>query len=424
MTMRGVGQKFVNAMTKPGFDVVQGEKRKGLSKALGWAKTLAANILTLGSVYVIARRIEFKAKPQLQSTTVDNASEFDTAAEAIAKLPHGASDVIGFYKGGLTEVFGNFAPCTLQYEGRTYHSVEAGFQATKWQKVLEENTKLDSTVKQEINNAIENMANATSAEDALQFSRALEKKYPKLFPENWQKGQRDQVMWDLLKIKFSQNPYKACLLATGNAFLLEHRRLRGVDVFWSDGHNGKRGNRLGDMLMALRESINNPSDKAPKSRLSEPSFKKQRRSAARQLNLEINNCTLRYAPYNEERSFVKFIFSKPVDVTKVEWFECKLSEARQLIQEFDQKIQKQQEIINKNSLKMNKAFIAATKKIATLKREKEIEFARKKEVLLNSVNNLGILGSGYAANDISNANPTEALRLLEEQLNLFKEKSQ
>ena len=64
---------------------------------------------------------------------------------------------------------------------------------------------------------------------------------------------KDEVMLQVLRMKFSQNPEIAKeLLATGDAILIEHTR---NDDYWADGGDGSGKNKLGLLLMQVREEL-------------------------------------------------------------------------------------------------------------------------------------------------------------------------
>ena len=66
---------------------------------------------------------------------------------------------------------------------------------------------------------------------------------------------KDEVMLQALRMKFSQNPDIAKeLMATGDAILIEHTR---NDAYWSDGGDGSGKNKLGLLLMQVREEVKN-----------------------------------------------------------------------------------------------------------------------------------------------------------------------
>ncbi|AMV24280.1 Swarming motility protein YbiA [Gemmata sp. SH-PL17] len=64
---------------------------------------------------------------------------------------------------------------------------------------------------------------------------------------------KDQIMLDALRAKFTQHDdLKAILLGTGDAKLVEHT---ANDSYWADGGDGGGKNRLGQLLMRLREEL-------------------------------------------------------------------------------------------------------------------------------------------------------------------------
>ena len=66
---------------------------------------------------------------------------------------------------------------------------------------------------------------------------------------------KDEVMLQALRMKFSQNPEIAEeLLATGDAILIEHTQ---NDAYWADGGDGSGKNKLGLLLMQVREELKN-----------------------------------------------------------------------------------------------------------------------------------------------------------------------
>ena len=66
---------------------------------------------------------------------------------------------------------------------------------------------------------------------------------------------KDKVMLQALRMKFSQNPEIAKgLVATGDAILIEHTR---NDNYWDDGGDGSGKNKLGLLLMQVREELKN-----------------------------------------------------------------------------------------------------------------------------------------------------------------------
>ena len=66
---------------------------------------------------------------------------------------------------------------------------------------------------------------------------------------------KDEVMLQALRMKFSQHPEIAKeLLATGDAIIIEHTR---NDAYWADWGDGSGKNKLGLLLMQVREELKN-----------------------------------------------------------------------------------------------------------------------------------------------------------------------
>ena len=64
---------------------------------------------------------------------------------------------------------------------------------------------------------------------------------------------KDGIMLDAVRAKFTQHDdLKAILLGTGDAKLVEHT---ANDSYWGDGGDGSGKNRLGQILMQIREEL-------------------------------------------------------------------------------------------------------------------------------------------------------------------------
>lgn len=64
---------------------------------------------------------------------------------------------------------------------------------------------------------------------------------------------KDQVMLEAVRAKFTQHEeLKAVLLSTGHAKLIEHT---AKDDYWGDGGDGSGKNRLGQLLMRVRDEL-------------------------------------------------------------------------------------------------------------------------------------------------------------------------
>jgi predicted NAD-dependent protein-ADP-ribosyltransferase YbiA (DUF1768 family) len=179
---------------------------------------------------------------------------------AIQIIPSLGTPLIGFYKTGITSFLGNFEPCNFNVENiqtgsiESYRCVEAYFQATKHQLIVNYH-KNNPAIRNQILTIEKLLAEFKNAdgERAFQINRELTNIYPpQTFYPDWIKGIRDQVMWKALIIKFSQPKFKELLEATGVAYLLEHNQATR-DNYWSDNKDGTGKNKLGQMLMIIRE---------------------------------------------------------------------------------------------------------------------------------------------------------------------------
>lgn len=140
---------------------------------------------------------------------------------------------VWFYKkkeNPLTTIFGNFAPAKVQYNGRTFRNSEAAYQSEKYtsESFKDRFTKLDG-------------------QEAWQLGR-----------KKTDNSQFNSIatMNEVVMAKFSQNKeLKEILLATGDAYLVEHTPKKGRDKFWADDHDGSGSNWLGHSLMLARERL-------------------------------------------------------------------------------------------------------------------------------------------------------------------------
>jgi ribA/ribD-fused uncharacterized protein len=125
----------------------------------------------------------------------------------------------------------NFAPVQVTLDGLVFPSVEHGYQASKT-----DNPRLRLVI-----------ANAGLAADARRLGKRL------TLSLDWEQ-QRDIVMFDLLKQKFSTPKYMELLLLTGDEYLCEWNTWG--DRYWGrDIRTGQGENHLGRMLMSLRRMI-------------------------------------------------------------------------------------------------------------------------------------------------------------------------
>ncbi|MAQ95396.1 MAG: hypothetical protein CMM84_17960 [Rhodothermaceae bacterium] len=147
---------------------------------------------------------------------------------------------------------GNFWPCTLtiQPPGKpagTFQTAEAAFQATKWWD--------DDAVRHRFE-AAKTGDEAYSIKSGLSGAdpsyAGFSRPGPHIPPYD---EAREGAMWAVLSAKFAAPAFTAGLLATGDAYLLEHNESATRDRYWSDGRDGRGENRLGLQLMALRATL-------------------------------------------------------------------------------------------------------------------------------------------------------------------------
>jgi len=128
--------------------------------------------------------------------------------------------------------FSNFAAASFILKGRRWRTSEHFFQAQKFAGTPRE----------------EEIRQANSPTVAARMGRSRKHR---LRPD-WEKA-KDAVMREAVLAKFSQNDdLRAILLGTGNTILIEHTER---DSYWGDGGDGSGCNRLGQILMSVREEL-------------------------------------------------------------------------------------------------------------------------------------------------------------------------
>ncbi len=141
--------------------------------------------------------------------------------------------VINFYR--VHEEYGefsNFAPYPLEIGGKRWPTSEHYFQSQKFAGTPDE----------------EEIRLAATPTLAARIGR--DRNRP-LRPD-WERVKED-VMRAALQAKFTQHAaLRERLLATGDALLVEHTK---NDAYWGDGGDGTGLNRLGKLLMALRQEL-------------------------------------------------------------------------------------------------------------------------------------------------------------------------
>jgi ribA/ribD-fused uncharacterized protein len=143
------------------------------------------------------------------------------------------ADEIRFYLAG--DEYGelsNFAPFPIFLKGKRWPTSEHYFQAQKFAGTPHE----------------EEIRRAKKPRLAAEMGR--DRKRP--LRRDWE-SVKDGVMLDALRAKFGQHDdLRALLLATGDARLVEHTV---HDAYWGDGGDGSGRNRLGELLMRVRDEL-------------------------------------------------------------------------------------------------------------------------------------------------------------------------
>ena len=130
--------------------------------------------------------------------------------------------------------FSNFSAHGFELDGKYWPTSEHYFQAQKFAGTEHE----------------EAVRKCKTAREAANLGRS--RKLP--LRRDWE-SVKEEVMLEALRAKFTQHEdLKAILLGTGDALLVEHTT---NDSYWGDGGDGSGKNRLGQLLMKVREELRN-----------------------------------------------------------------------------------------------------------------------------------------------------------------------
>lgn len=130
---------------------------------------------------------------------------------------------------GKYSFLSNFYPCFVEFEGIRYPSVEHAFQAAK---TFDNDQRFAFSI-------------LPTASDAKKLGRKLKLR------NDWEQV-KEEVMYECLKSKFSNKNLKEMLLQTGYAHIEEGNN--HGDMIWGTV-NGRGQNKLGKLLMRIREEI-------------------------------------------------------------------------------------------------------------------------------------------------------------------------
>jgi ribA/ribD-fused uncharacterized protein len=142
-------------------------------------------------------------------------------------------EVINFYSTtGDYGCFSNFSRHPIHLKGKRWPTSEQYFQAMKFAGEPDE---------EEIRQA---------AKPVIAAALGRDRKRP--LRRDWE-SVKNQIMLEAVRAKFTQHEdLKTILLGTGTAKLVEHT---ANDSYWGDGGDGSGQNRLGQILMQVREEL-------------------------------------------------------------------------------------------------------------------------------------------------------------------------
>ncbi|MDJ1479419.1 NADAR family protein [Cytophagaceae bacterium YF14B1] len=141
-------------------------------------------------------------------------------------------DIFFYSVGDTYGEFSNFALYPIKLKGKMWPTSEHYFQAQKF---------VDTPYEETIRKAISPMKAAE-----LGRSRKLKLR------RDWD-SVKDNIMYEAIKAKFTQHTELAeLLLKTGDVRIIEHTE---NDSYWGDGGDGSGKNKLGKLLMKLREEL-------------------------------------------------------------------------------------------------------------------------------------------------------------------------
>jgi N-glycosidase YbiA len=147
-------------------------------------------------------------------------------------------DLIRFYRVSAEYgSFSNFSPHPIRLKGKVWPTSEHYFQAQKFAGTPDE----------------EVVRQAKSPMIAARMGRS--RKRP--LRNDWESA-KDAIMHEAVLAKFTQHAdLRDLLLGTGDAEIVEHTQ---NDAYWGDGGDGSGKNRLGQILMRVREELRQPDD--------------------------------------------------------------------------------------------------------------------------------------------------------------------
>jgi ribA/ribD-fused uncharacterized protein len=128
--------------------------------------------------------------------------------------------------------FSNFAKAPIRLKGKMWPTTEHYFQAQKFA-----GTEREEEIRQ--------------TKSPMIAARMGRSRKHRLRPD-WERA-KDAIMREAVLAKFTQHDeLRTILLGTGDARLVEHTE---NDSYWGDGGDGSGRNRLGEILMSVRDEL-------------------------------------------------------------------------------------------------------------------------------------------------------------------------
>jgi ribA/ribD-fused uncharacterized protein len=154
-------------------------------------------------------------------------------AEAEEREEVGAMTMIHFYRVSAEYgCFSNFSPHPITIKGKTWPTSEHYFQAQKFAGTPDE----------------EEVRLAKSPMIAARMGRS----HTRPLRKDWESA-KDSIMHEAVLAKFTQHAeLREVLLGTRDAKIVEHTE---NDAYWGDGGDGHGKNRLGQILMRVRDEL-------------------------------------------------------------------------------------------------------------------------------------------------------------------------
>lgn len=151
-----------------------------------------------------------------------------------------SADTIYFYSTRKQwREFSNFAQFAFELKGKRWPTSEHYYQAMKFEG-------------QPYEEVIRAAPNGSTAAKLGRRKKPIVGQTTCTIRADWEQV-KESVMRAALRAKFTSHPeLRRLLLSTGTARLVEHTR---NDKYWADGGDGSGQNRLGALLMELREEL-------------------------------------------------------------------------------------------------------------------------------------------------------------------------